>query len=86
MKLPVITIPFILILILIPILSIEGITPWLISIFFIYRIIKNSKKLDISTKQSILKISIINTILGVSMGLIFNLTCIYGTKLFYMFQ
>lgn len=33
MKLPVITIPFILILILIPILSIEGITPWLISIF-----------------------------------------------------
>lgn len=86
MKLPVITIPFILILILIPILSIEGITPWIISVFFIYKIIRNYTKLNIPTKKSILKVSLINTLLGISMGLIFNLICIYGTKLFYMFQ
>lgn len=72
MNIPFFSIPFVIILILGPIFSIEGVTPWFIAIYFIYKIIKHCKDMNISNKSKI-KTCVLNTILGIFFVVTFNL-------------
>ena len=76
MNIPSFSIPFIIILILGPIFSIEGVTPWFIAIYFIYKIIKYCKDMNISNKLKI-KVCILNTIIGASLLILFNIMSNY---------
>lgn len=49
-----------------PIISVEGLTPWIVAIFFMYRIVKK-----FNVKENI-KIAIINTIYCGSIILVYN--------------
>lgn len=74
------TIPIILTIFLIPILSIEGVTPWVIFVFFTYKIIKvsNNKALN---KKFILKKVFIYFFLSLVFAVLYNLIAVLVTHL-----
>lgn len=78
---PVFTLPLIAIMLFIPILSIEGITPWFIFVFFTYKIIKTSNIKDIENKLLIKK-TITFFLLSILLGITYNILAIKITAFF----
>lgn len=72
---------FIIIILLIPILSIESIIPWTIFVVFSSKCIKISVDTYLSTKLKIAKCSIYCT-LAIALGAFFNFLVLRGTTFF----
>lgn len=75
----ILAISFITILLLVPILSIEGMIPWIIFLIFSRRIIKLIKSEDLI--KDILPRCIGYTVICICLGVGFNLLVQYGTQL-----
>lgn len=78
---PVFTLPFIIVMLLIPILSIEGVTPWFLFIFFTYKIIKTSNIEDITNKYLFKKV-LVYFVLSLAFGVLYNILSIKITSIF----
>lgn len=78
---PVFTLPFIIVMFLIPILSIEGVTPWFLFVFFTYKIIKASNIENITNKCLFKKVLVYFT-LSLTFGVLYNILAVKITSIF----
>lgn len=72
-SLPVFLLPFLCLMFFIPILSIEGITPWILFFYFTYKILKISSNKDLGNKYILKKVFLI-FITNIILVLFYNLT------------
>ncbi|KMT20932.1 hypothetical protein CLCY_1c01660 [Clostridium cylindrosporum DSM 605] len=77
---PIFALPFIATMFLVPILSIEGITPWFLFIFFSYKIVKTSNKAHLTNKE-LFKKTLIYFSICLFTGILYNICINEATTL-----
>lgn len=78
MRIPFFIIPLLAIMIIMPIISIEGVTPWVLFLYFSYKIIKFS--LNTNDNKAILKTSINYLLINIILIFIYNLIIYFATS------